>query len=454
MKVLVVGKGGREHALVWKIAQSPRLEVLYAAPGNEAMAPMATCLSGFRLDTPFAQRQALEAEILKLRDFARDEGIDLTVVGPEDVLAAGIVDCFEEAGLDIFGPTAEAARLESDKAFSKELMEAVGVPTARHRSFTDAESARQYIREVGAPIVVKAAGLAAGKGVVVARDTKGALDAVDAMMDNHIFGEAGAQVVVEEFMEGEEASLFAICDGDSFVSLMPAQDHKPIGEGDRGPNTGGMGAYAPTPVMTRELVSQTEKLVVEPVLSEMRRRGVPFRGVLYCGLMITEDGVEDGVCDAVRVVEFNCRFGDPEAQVVLPLMNDDLLDLLEAAVKGELSTYEAGRTPEDGSDDGRAAVCVVLACEGYPGSYESGKVIRGLDALEARGGVTAFHAGTATRDGEFVTSGGRVLGITAVDAGIRAAVQKAYGAVDAVAFEGMYCRRDIGHRALSRLDAN
>ena len=440
MKVLVVGKGGREHALVWKIAQSPRLEALYAAPGSAGIAPLATCLPDIRVDTSIEQEELLKSEILRLRDFALAEAIDLTVVGPEDALAGGIVDCFEAAGLKVFGPTAAAARIESDKAFAKELMTSIGVPTARYRSFTDAAAARQYIGTEGAPIVVKATGLAAGKGAVVALAIDDAITAVDEMMDARVFGAAGSEVVIEEFMEGEEASLFAICDGSSFVCLVPAQDHKRIGEGDSGPNTGGMGAYAPAPVMTAELVAVSKEQIIAPVLEEMVRRGIPYRGVLYVNLMITDTGP--------RVVEFNARFGDPEAQVVLPLMQEDLLDVIEAAVTGNLYTLPLAESSE------RAAVCVVLASAGYPGSYETGLEISGLDRIAQLEGITAFHAGTRDDGGRLVTNGGRVLGITAVGDGISAAVDKVYETVSAVSFEGMYCRRDIAHRALARLDGS
>ena len=437
MKVLVVGKGGREHALVWKIARSKRVTALYAVPGSAGIAQMATCLPDIRVDTSIENEELLRTEIRKLRDFVQAEGIDLTVVGPEDALAGGIVDCFEEAGLKIFGPTAAATRIESDKAFAKQLMTDIGVPTARYRSFTEAEAARQYILEEGAPIVVKATGLAAGKGAVVATTVDNAIAAVDEMMDNRIFGAAGSEVVIEEFMEGEEASLFAICDGSSFTCLVPAQDHKRIGEGDSGPNTGGMGAYAPAPVMTKELVALSEKQIIAPVLDEMVRRGTPYRGVLYANLMITDSGP--------RVVEFNARFGDPEAQVVLPLMSEDLLDVIEAAMAGNLDQLQLGAA------NGRAAVCVVLASGGYPGSYQTGLEIGGLDSIANCEGITAFHAGTRDDGGKLVTNGGRVLGITAVGDGIKAAVDKAYDAVGAVSFDGLYCRGDIAHRALARL---
>ena len=437
MKVLVVGKGGREHTLAWKIARSPRVEKLYAAPGSPGIANCAECLEDIRVDTSVGEPDKLQAEIERLRQFALDERIDLTVVGPEDVLAGGIVDRFTEAGLAVFGPTREAARLESDKAYSKKLMVDAGVPTAAHRSFTDSEEARHYVREQGAPIVIKASGLAAGKGAVVCQTEEEALAAIAQIMDDRIFGEAGDEVVVEEFMTGEEASLFAITDGTDFVCLVPAQDHKAIGEGDTGPNTGGMGAYAPAPVITPELIRAAEEWVVVPVLAEMRRRGTPYRGVLYCGLMISGG--------QPRVVEFNCRFGDPEAQVVLPLLKSDLVDLLEASATGAVGQLEV-----DVDVDG-ACVCVVLASKGYPGSYDKGLEIRGLNWFEGRDDVFAFHAGTA-RDGDrLVTAGGRVLGITATGSDIRVAVDKAYAAVDEVSFDGAYCRRDIAHRALARL---
>ena len=437
MKVLVVGKGGREHTLAWKLAQSPRVEKLYAAPGSPGMAACAECLKDFRVDTSASDLEKLQVEIDRLCRFALDEGIDLTVVGPEDALAGGIVDRFTEAGLTVFGPTREAARLESDKAFSKQLMVDAGVPTAAHQSFTDSASARRYIRDQGAPIVIKASGLAAGKGAVVCQTEEEALAAIAEIMDDRIFGGAGDEVVVEEFMTGEEASLFAITDGVDYVCLVPAQDHKAIGEGDSGPNTGGMGAYAPAPVMTAELIRASETQVVEPVLAEMRRRGTPYRGVLYCGLMIA-DGQP-------RVVEFNCRFGDPEAQVVLPLLRSDLVELLEASATGTLGQIEV-----DVDVDG-ACVCVVLASAGYPGSYDTGLEITGLDWFEGRDDAYAFHAGTAADGDRLVTAGGRVLGITARADNIREAVDRAYAAVDQVSFEGAYCRRDIAHRALARL---
>ena len=432
MKVLVVGKGAREHALAWKLAQSPHIEQLYAAPGSPGIAEHAQCLGDIRVDLDISQRSQLESEILKLRDFATAEGIGLTVVGPESALAAGIVDHFQEVGLTIFGPTEAAARIECDKAFSKELMAAIGVPTAAHRLFTGSDRAIDYIHKQGTPIVVKASGLAAGKGAIVCATEADAVTAVREILDERIFGDSGAQVVIEEFMEGEEASLFAICDGERYVNLVAAQDHKPIGEGDTGPNTGGMGAYAPAPVLTPELIERTNREVTEPVLAELARRGAPYRGVLYVGLMVTEAGP--------KVVEFNCRFGDPETQVVLPLLHSDLLDLLLASARGDLS--QAGPVK---LDEKHAAVCVVMASGGYPGGYETGRPIEGASCAEE---VLVFHAGTALEGRQLVTGGGRVLAVTAIDVDIPAAVQAAYGAIEGIHFDDAYWRRDIGYRAL------
>ena len=432
MKVLVVGKGAREHALAWKLAQSPHIEQLYAAPGSPGIAEHAQCLGDIRVDLDISQRSQLETEILKLRDFATAEGIGLTVVGPESALAAGIVDHFQEVGLTIFGPTEAAARIECDKAFSKELMAAIGVPTAAHRLFTSSNRAIDYIHKQGTPIVVKASGLAAGKGAIVCATEADAVTAVREILDERIFGDSGAQVVIEEFMEGEEASLFAICDGERYVNLVAAQDHKPIGEGDTGPNTGGMGAYAPAPVLTPELIERTNREVTEPVLAELARRGAPYRGVLYVGLMVTEAGP--------KVVEFNCRFGDPETQVVLPLLHSDLLDLLLASARGDLS--QAGPVK---LDEEHAAVCVVMASGGYPGGYETGRPIEGASCAEE---VLVFHAGTALEGRQLVTGGGRVLAVTAIDVDIPAAAQAAYGAIEGIHFDDAYWRRDIGYRAL------
>ena len=437
MKVLIVGKGGREHALAWKVSQSPRVENIYAAPGSPGIAEFAECLPDIRTDTPVSQRTELEKEIAKLRDFAQAEAIDLTIVGPEDVLAGGIVDAFRAVGLRVFGPTQAAARIESDKAFSKELMASIGVPTAKHETFSNVDSALDYLHSQGAPIVVKATGLAAGKGVVVCATLDEGEKAVRDILDDRVHGEAGTAVVIEEFMSGEEVSLFSICDGRSFVSLVPAQDHKAIGEGDTGPNTGGMGAYAPAPVMTAEMTARVETEIVEPVLKEMGRRGWPFAGVLYTGLMITEQGP--------RVVEFNCRFGDPEIQVVLPLLDSDFLDLCEAAADGDVT-----RAQITCADD-RVAVCVVMASAGYPGSYDTGKPITGVAATAASEDTLVFHSGTAREGEQLVTAGGRVLAVTCVNADIEAAVNGVYQAVEGIAFDGAYLRQDIAHRALNRL---
>ena len=433
MNVLVVGKGGREHALVWKLAQSQRIDKLYVAPGNPGMAALAECVD-IRVDTPVAEREKLVGEIERLVAFAHERQIGLTVVGPDDALAGGIVDRFRARGLAIFGPTEAAARLESSKVFAKELMERVGVPTARHQSFTDSQAASTYIRAQGAPIVVKASGLAAGKGAVVCQSVDQALAAAHDMLDGDSLGGAGHHIVVEEYMAGEEASLFAICDGEHFITLPPAQDHKAIYEGDQGPNTGGMGAYAPAPAMTPALVREAEERVIRPVLAAMRQLGTPYQGVLYCGLMCTDAGV--------KVVEFNARFGDPECQILMPLLKTDLLDLLAAACDGRLDQVQVEYAP-------RAAVCVVMASDGYPRAYEKGLEIRGLEAFAERDDLLVFHAGTALRDGRFFTDGGRVLGVTATDADIRTAVAKAYSAVDQIAFDNAYCRRDIAYRALA-----
>ncbi len=433
MNVLVVGKGGREHALVWKLAQSQRIDKLYVAPGNPGMAALAECVD-IRVDTPVAEREKLVGEIECLIAFAHEQQIGLTVVGPDDALAGGIVDRFRARGLTIFGPTEAAARLESSKVFAKELMERVGVPTARHQNFTDSQAASTYIRAQGAPIVVKASGLAAGKGAVVCQSVDQALATAHDMLDKDSLGGAGHHIVVEEYMTGEEASLFAICDGEHFITLPPAQDHKAIYEGDQGPNTGGMGAYAPAPAMTPALVREAEERVIRPVLAAMRQLGTPYQGVLYCGLMCTDAGV--------KVVEFNARFGDPECQILMPLLKTDLLDLLAAACDGRLDQVQVECAPG-------AAVCVVMASDGYPRAYEKGLEIRGLEAFANRDDLLVFHAGTALRDGRFFTDGGRVLGVTATDADIRTAVAKAYSAVDQIAFDNAYCRRDIAYRALA-----
>jgi len=420
MKVLVVGGGGREHALVWKIKQSPRVKQVFCAPGNAGIAEDATCVNIGAEDIP------------ALLNFACEKGIDLTVVGPEAPLAAGIVDSFRNAGLKIFGPAKQAAALESSKAEAKEFMSKYKIPTARYKIFDDAAGAEKYIRESGAPCVVKADGLAAGKGVVVCESEEEALQAVDEIMVKKKFGAAGNRVVIEEKLTGEEVSVLAFTDGTSVVPMVSSQDHKQIYEGDKGPNTGGMGAYAPAPVYTPEVHRDVMEKILKPAVRGMREEGRPYEGVLYAGLMVTEEGP--------KVLEFNVRFGDPEAQPVLTLLESDLVEIMEAVVCHRLQ--EAEVKWKEG-----ASVCVVLASAGYPGSYEKGKVIRGLDDVSD---AVVFHAGTARRGNDIVTSGGRVLGVTATGRDIRDAVRRAYAAVDKISFEGMYCRRDIGYKALKR----
>ena len=431
MRVLIVGQGGREHALAWKVAQSPRLEKLYIAPGNPGMAPLGQCV-----DLAISSSNPdVDDQIEHLADFALKEKIDLTLVGPEDILAAGLVDRFAAHGLKTFGPTAAAAHIESSKVFAKDLMQNIGVPTAGYHTFSAYQDAAAHIRQHGAPIVVKASGLAAGKGAVVCHTEEDALSAAAEMMEEGVFGTSGSQVVIEDFMEGEEASLFAITDGQAFITLVPAQDHKAIFEGDKGPNTGGMGAYAPAPIMTPESIQLAEDTIIRPVLDEMRARGTPFQGVLFCGLMFTNEGP--------KVVEFNCRFGDPEAQVVLPLLKTDLLDIAEAACNGTLANVSI-----ENSD--QAAACVVVASKGYPGDYPKGLEITGLENLSEHNDIIAFHAATTHQSGTWRTAGGRVLGITALGDDITSAITRAYEGIDQIHFEGIYCRRDIGYRALNR----
>ena len=424
MRILVVGGGGREHTLVWKIAQSTEVGRLYAAPGNPGMAQLAECVDIGADDTD------------KLLAFAIRERIDLTVVGPEVPLALGIVDRFEERGLKIFGPSGKAAELESSKGFSKDLMAKYGIPTARYGRFTSSEEAVRYVREQGAPIVVKADGLAAGKGVLICRTQAEALEAVRTIMEDQAFGAAGQEVVVEEFLEGEEASILALTDGETILPLVASQDHKAIFDGDGGPNTGGMGAYAPAPVVTEAVLERVMEQVLRPAVDGMAKEGRLYKGVLYAGLMIKDE--------KLKVVEFNCRFGDPESQVVLPLLKTDLVALMMAVAEGRL-----GEMALEESDD--AAVCVVMASGGYPGSYEKGKRITGLEAAREMDDVVVFHAGTAVRDGAIVTDGGRVLGVTAVGADIGCAIDRAYEAVGKIHFEGAYYRKDIGAKALARL---
>ncbi len=422
MNVLLIGSGGREHALAFALERSPKLDRLFIAPGNGGMAALGTCV-----DLDIADHAAVVG-------FCRENAIGLVVVGPEAPLVAGIADALAAAAIPVFGPSAAAARLEGSKGFTKDLCAEYGIPTAAYARFTDAAAARAYIEAQGAPIVVKADGLAAGKGVVVAETVGEAIAAVEACFAGE-FSEAGAEVVVEECLVGEEASFFAICDGSNAVPLATAQDHKRVGDGDTGPNTGGMGAYSPAPVMTPALVEQTMKEIIEPTMRAMRDKGCPFTGVLYAGLMITEKGPE--------LIEYNARFGDPEAQVLMLRLKSDLLDLLFAAATGGL----AGKTL-DWRDE--TALTVVMAAKGYPGTYMKGSEIRGLDKAGAPEGVEVFHAGTK-RDGDKVLAvGGRVLNVTALGRTVGEAQARAYEAVDAIDWPEGFARRDIGWRAVAR----
>ena len=419
MNILVIGSGGREHALYWKLSESPQTEQIYAIPGNPGMGASAEI--------------ALDDHAAILR-FVKEHEIGLVVVGPEVPLMNGLVDELEAAGIRTFGPRANAAEIEGSKSFAKDLMKKYGIPTARYEVFTAAEPARAYIRQEGAPIVVKADGLAAGKGVIVAMTEQEALDAVDAIMEDHSFGDAGARVVIEEFMEGEEASLLAFTDGTTIRPMISAQDHKRAYDGDRGPNTGGMGTYAPAPVMTPEMTERAVEEILKPTIAAMAKEGRVYRGCLYLGLMVTADGP--------KVVEFNARFGDPETQVVLPLLDSDLVAIMCACADGTLADVPIRW--KDG-----AAVCVVLASGGYPGHYEKGQEIHGLADAEAMGALV-FHAGTAMKDGKLVTNGGRVLGVVGRGADISSAVDAAYAAATKISFKDAYYRKDIAHRALER----
>lgn len=421
MKVLVIGSGGREHALAWKIQQSPRVSRVFCAPGNGGIAAVAELVS------------ISADDIAALTRFARDERIDLTVVGPELPLTLGIVDEFQRHGLRVFGPNRDGAQLEGSKVFTKELLRRQEIPTGYFSAFTDADDAKRYVNEVGPPLVVKADGLAAGKGVFICQTMKEAEEAVDEILRSRIFGEAGARIVVEEYLEGEEVSFIALTDGRTVLPLASSQDHKRAFDGDKGPNTGGMGAYSPAPVLTPAVHERVMREIMEPVVAALLEAKIDYSGVLYAGLMMTAAGP--------KVLEFNARFGDPECQALLIRLKSDIVELMEACIDGNLDQCRI-------EWDERAAVCVVLAAGGYPGGYEKGKLIHGLEHLHGWQNGVVFHAGTAQRDDDLVTNGGRVLGVTALGAGVQDAVREAYWAVDQISWDGMQYRRDIGHRAL------
>ena len=424
MKVLVIGSGGREHALVWKIAQSPLVNTLYCAPGNPGIAQLAQCVDiGVN-------------DISKLVSFARDHEIDLTVVGPEDPLAAGIVDAFAQEGLAAFGPNAAAAQLEASKVFAKDFMHRHHIPTADYAEFDDADDAIAYVKAKGGAIVVKADGLAAGKGVTVAETPEEAVSAIRAMMVERAYGAAGAKVILEERLVGEEASILAFCDGTTVVPMIASQDHKPVFNGDRGPNTGGMGAYSPAPVVTPECLAEIEETVLRRCVEGMAQEGHPYSGILYAGLMITASGP--------KVIEFNCRFGDPETQVVLPQMESDLIPVLLACCNGTLA-----QTPVKWKNG--ACVTVVMASGGYPRDYAKGIRIDGIERAETEYGSMVFHAGTKQTATGLVTNGGRVLNVTAIGPDIATTIEKTYAGVRCITFQDAHYRTDIGHKALDRL---
>lgn len=419
MNVLVIGSGGREHAIAWKLAQSPKVKQVYCAPGNGGTAQLAK-------NVPLAVN-----DFAGLAQFAKDEEIDLTIVGPEDPLLAGIVDFFEQRNLAVFGPRAGAAKMEGSKCFAKKMMSLYNIPTARYESFIDYESALAYIREQGAPIVIKADGLAAGKGVVVAETLAEAEEALYQIMQSGSFGQAGSRVVIEECMRGEELTLLSFVDGETVKPMITCQDHKQVFDGDKGPNTGGMGTYAPVPQVSPALVKQIVETIVQPIARGMVKEGIPFKGVLYTGLMLTADGP--------KVVEFNVRFGDPETQVVLPLLETDLVEIILATISGELSSldiqWKAG-----------SAVCVVMAAPGYPGDYPKGATIQGLESTGED--TVVFHAGTRLEESRVLTNGGRVLGVTGVGPGLTQAREAAYARVKQLHFAGAHFRADIAAKAL------
>jgi len=424
MNVLVVGNGGREHALAWKIAQSPRAKQVFVAPGNAG-----TALDAENVDIP-------ATDVTRLVQFARANAIDLVVVGPEAALTAGVVDAMSDAGVRAFGPSKAAAELEGSKVFCKELLRHADVPTADYRVFQTAKAAATYLKDRDdVPVVVKADGLAAGKGVIVCNNREEALEAVDRVAGKREFGAAGNQLVIEERLNGHEASVLALTDGRTVLAMPPCQDHKPAWDGDTGPNTGGMGAYSPTPLVTDKMLAEVEEKILIPTIHQMKRSRRPFRGILYAGLMITNQGM--------KVLEYNVRFGDPECQPLLMRLKCDLLDLINATIDGRLEEIEP---PEW---DSRPSVCVVMASEGYPGKYERGVPIRGLEEAAKIPDVKVFHAGTGTSDGQIVTDGGRVLGVTAMGNSISAAKLQAYTAVKCIRFAGGWCRKDISDKALT-----
>ena len=420
MKVLIIGSGGREHTLAWKVSQNSKVEKIYAIPGNPGIALLADCIN---LDINNNQ------EIVK---FALDNKIDLTIVGPEVPLTNGLVDELAEVGLKAFGPTKVAAEIEGSKAFSKWLMKKYDIPTARFEVFEEAELAKKYVNELGAPIVIKADGLAAGKGVIIAQTIAEATEAIDSIMCDKAFGSAGHKVVIEEFLVGEEASILTFTDSETIVPMISAQDHKRIFDNDEGLNTGGMGTYAPAPIITAELLAEVQKTILNPTIMAMKAESRKYCGCLYAGLIITAEGP--------KVIEFNARFGDPETQVVLPLLDSELGEIILACIDGKLA--DCNILWKNG-----AAVCVVMSAGGYPGEYKKGDLITGIDAAEAAG-TLVFHAGTAKTPEGFTTNGGRVLGVTAYDTDIKAAVQKAYAGVEKINFEGRHYRKDIAQRAL------
>ena len=423
MKILVIGSGGREHAIVWTLKKSEKVSKIFCAPGNPGIAEIAECVNLKVEDIP------------GLLVFARQEKIDITVVGPEIPLSLGIVNIFTEAGLKIFGPCREAAYLEGSKSFAKDFMRKCGIPTAKYEIFYDKDEAIKYVKKQGAPIVIKADGLAAGKGVIVAMETEEAVIALEDIMGNKIFGAAGTKVVIEEFLEGEEATLLCFVDGKYSIPMVSSQDHKRVFDNDSGPNTGGMGAYSPAPVLNKVIENAIINKILYPTVLGMHALSKPYKGVLYLGLIMTKHGP--------KVIEYNARFGDPETQVVLPRLKTDFVDIILATIEGNLDKLLV-------EWDSKPTVCVAMTSKGYPGKYENGKEITGIKEAENLGDVVVFHAGTAIKDGKLVTNGGRVFGVTATGKNLKEAVDKAYKAVSLIKFEGAHYRKDIAKRAFNR----